>query len=139
MSTRSSSTDLFPPSSDPESIIQNRRRNLGDPSFLLNFEEITMNHNNNQMPPPVGPIPQNHDPPGPIPQNHGPPGPNLQNTAPDLRTMEELLQAPTNGVGDAIVVPSVLASQFELKIGLLNLVTAISFHGFKNDDPHSHI
>ncbi|GKE39991.1 reverse transcriptase domain-containing protein [Tanacetum coccineum] len=53
--------------------------------------------------------------------------------------MEELLQAPTDGVGDAIGVPPVLASQFELKIGLLNLVTAISFHGFKNDDPHSHI
>ncbi|GKC51454.1 retrotransposon protein, putative, ty1-copia subclass [Tanacetum coccineum] len=30
MSTRSSSTDLFPPSSDPESIIRNRQRNLGD-------------------------------------------------------------------------------------------------------------
>ncbi|GJZ57976.1 reverse transcriptase domain-containing protein [Tanacetum coccineum] len=27
----------------------------------------------------------------------------------------------------------------ELKIGLLNLVTAIAFHGFENDDPHSHI
>ncbi|GKC20328.1 hypothetical protein Tco_1022478 [Tanacetum coccineum] len=47
--------------------------------------------------------------------------------------------APTDGVGDAIVVPPVLGSQFELKIGLLNLVTAISFHGFENDDPHSHI
>ncbi|GKE69204.1 reverse transcriptase domain-containing protein [Tanacetum coccineum] len=43
--------------------------------------------------------------------------------------MEELLQAPTDGVGDAIGIPPVLASQFELKIGLLNLVTAISFHG----------
>ncbi|GKB75474.1 putative reverse transcriptase domain-containing protein, partial [Tanacetum coccineum] len=32
-----------------------------------------------------------------------------------------------------------LASQFELKIGLLNLVTAISFHGFENGDPHSYI
>nr|GEX68908.1 reverse transcriptase domain-containing protein [Tanacetum cinerariifolium] len=53
--------------------------------------------------------------------------------------MEELLQAPTDGVGDAIVVPLILANQFELKIGLLNLVTAIAFHGFKNDDPHSHI
>ncbi|GJS97802.1 hypothetical protein Tco_0804770 [Tanacetum coccineum] len=88
-----------------------------------------MNPNNNPGPPPVGPIPQ----------NHGPPGPNLQNLAPDLRTIEELLQAPTDGVGDAIVVPPVLASQFELKIGLLNLVTTISFHGFENDDPHSHI
>ncbi|GJX06769.1 reverse transcriptase domain-containing protein [Tanacetum coccineum] len=53
--------------------------------------------------------------------------------------MEELRQAPTDGVGDAIVVPPVLSSQFELKIGLLNLVTAISSHGFENDDPHSHI
>ncbi|GJW19084.1 reverse transcriptase domain-containing protein [Tanacetum coccineum] len=53
--------------------------------------------------------------------------------------MEELLQAPTDGVGDAIGVSLVLANQFELKIGLLNLVTAITFHGFENDDPHSHI
>ncbi|GJS07174.1 hypothetical protein Tco_0363970 [Tanacetum coccineum] len=61
-----------------------------------------------------------------------------QGPIPDLRSMEELLQAPTDGVGDAIVVPPVLANQFELKIGLLNLVTAISFHDFENDDPHSH-
>ncbi|GKA41418.1 reverse transcriptase domain-containing protein, partial [Tanacetum coccineum] len=53
--------------------------------------------------------------------------------------MEELLQAPTDGVGDAIVAPPILANQFELKIGLLNLVTTIAFHGFENDDPHSHI
>nr|GEX45416.1 hypothetical protein [Tanacetum cinerariifolium] len=35
----------------------------------------------------------------------GPPpvGPNFQNPNPDLRPMEELLQAPTDGVGDAIV------------------------------------
>nr|GEV52886.1 copia protein [Tanacetum cinerariifolium] len=32
-----------------------------------------------------------------------------RNMAPDLRPMEELLQAPTDGVGDAIVVPPVLA------------------------------
>ncbi|GKB93455.1 hypothetical protein Tco_0979592 [Tanacetum coccineum] len=131
MSARSSSTDLFPPSFDPESIIRNRRRNLGEPSLLFHFEEINMsnNLNHNPGPPPVGPIPQNHSPPG-----HNP-----QNPALDLRTMEELLQEPTDGVGDAIVVPSVLASKFELKIGLLNLLTAISFHCFKNDDPHSHM
>nr|GEU40529.1 reverse transcriptase domain-containing protein [Tanacetum cinerariifolium] len=64
-------------------------------------------------------------------------GPNI--LAPDLRSMEELLQAPTDGVGDEIIVPLVLASQIKLKIALLNLVTAISFHGFDNDDPHSHI
>ncbi|GKE71186.1 reverse transcriptase domain-containing protein [Tanacetum coccineum] len=53
--------------------------------------------------------------------------------------MEELLQEPTDGVGDAIVVPPILVNQFELKISLLNLVTAIAFHGFENDDPHSQI
>ncbi|GJZ93084.1 hypothetical protein Tco_0665149 [Tanacetum coccineum] len=62
-----------------------------------------------------------------------------QGPIPDLRPMEELLQAPTDGVGDAIVAPPILANQFELKIGLLNLVTTIAFHGFENDDPHSHI
>ncbi|GKG31324.1 hypothetical protein Tco_0423812, partial [Tanacetum coccineum] len=69
----------------------------------------------------------------------GPPlaGPNFPN--PDLRLMEELLQATTDGVGDAIVVPPILANQIELKICLLNLVTAIAFPGFKNNDPHSHI
>ncbi|GKE37564.1 hypothetical protein Tco_1460969, partial [Tanacetum coccineum] len=34
----------------------------------------------------------------------------------DQIPMEERLQAPTEGVGDAIVVPAVLATQFELKI-----------------------
>ncbi|GJR66530.1 reverse transcriptase domain-containing protein [Tanacetum coccineum] len=52
-----------------------------------------------------------------------------QGPIPDLRSMEELHQAPTDGVGDAIVVPPILANQFELKIGLLNLVIAIAFHG----------
>ncbi|GJV00870.1 reverse transcriptase domain-containing protein [Tanacetum coccineum] len=66
-------------------------------------------------------------------------GPNFQNPNPDLRSMEELLQPPTDGAGDAIVIPPILANQFEFKIGLLNLVTAIAFHDFKNDDPHSHI
>ncbi|GJW26562.1 reverse transcriptase domain-containing protein [Tanacetum coccineum] len=51
----------------------------------------------------------------------------------------EYVQVPTDGVGDAIVVPPILANQFELKIGLLNLVTAIAFHGFENDDPRYHI
>ncbi|GJT70632.1 hypothetical protein Tco_1029918, partial [Tanacetum coccineum] len=46
MSTRSSSSNLVPPSTNPESIIRNRRRNLGDPSLLLDFEEINMVNNN---------------------------------------------------------------------------------------------
>nr|GEZ11223.1 hypothetical protein [Tanacetum cinerariifolium] len=62
-----------------------------------------------------------------------------QGPIPDLRSMEELLQEPTDGVGDANVVPPILANQFELKICLLNQVNAIAFHGFENDDPYSHI
>nr|GFA91012.1 reverse transcriptase domain-containing protein [Tanacetum cinerariifolium] len=43
-------------------------------------------------------------------------------TMADQRTMAELLQAPTEGYGDAIVIPAILAKNFELKHGLLNLV-----------------
>ncbi|GJR54912.1 hypothetical protein Tco_1405433 [Tanacetum coccineum] len=87
MSTRSTSNNLVSPLSNPESIIRNRLRNLGDPSLLLDFEEINMNPNNVQGPPPAG----------------------LNIPTPYLRPMEELLQAPTDGVRDAIVVPLVLA------------------------------
>ncbi|GKC96415.1 reverse transcriptase domain-containing protein, partial [Tanacetum coccineum] len=60
-------------------------------------------------------------------------------TTADTRTMSELLQAPTEGYGDAIVLPPILAKKFELKVGLLQLVTSSQFHGFERDDPHSHI
>ncbi|GKC25037.1 reverse transcriptase domain-containing protein, partial [Tanacetum coccineum] len=57
----------------------------------------------------------------------------------DTRTMSELLQAPTEGYGDAIVIPPILAENFELKVELLSLVTSSQFHGFERDNPHSHI
>nr|GEU37051.1 reverse transcriptase domain-containing protein [Tanacetum cinerariifolium] len=57
----------------------------------------------------------------------------------DMRTMSELLQAPTEGYRDAIVIPAILAENFELKVGLLQLVTSSQFHGFERDDPHDHI
>ncbi|GJT50658.1 reverse transcriptase domain-containing protein [Tanacetum coccineum] len=60
-------------------------------------------------------------------------------TMADTRTMLELLQAPTEGYGDAVVIPAILAENFELKVGLLTLVTSRQFHGFERDDPHSHI
>nr|GEV83954.1 reverse transcriptase domain-containing protein [Tanacetum cinerariifolium] len=60
-------------------------------------------------------------------------------TMADTHTMSELLQAPTVGYGDAIVIPAILAKNFELKVGLLTLVTSSQFHGFERDDPHSHI
>ncbi|GJT60389.1 reverse transcriptase domain-containing protein [Tanacetum coccineum] len=63
----------------------------------------------------------------------------LVDTMADTRTMSELLQAPTKGYGDAIVLPAILAEKFKLKVGLLTLVTSSQFHGFERDDPHSHI
>ncbi|GKE78597.1 reverse transcriptase domain-containing protein [Tanacetum coccineum] len=41
-------------------------------------------------------------------------------TMDDQRTMAELLQAPTEGYGDAIVILAIFAKNFELKHGLLN-------------------
>ncbi|GJY62988.1 reverse transcriptase domain-containing protein [Tanacetum coccineum] len=60
-------------------------------------------------------------------------------TMADQRTMAELLQAPTEGYGDAIVIPVILAENFELKHGLLYLVTSKQFYGFEKEDPHAHI
>nr|GEW14857.1 reverse transcriptase domain-containing protein [Tanacetum cinerariifolium] len=60
-------------------------------------------------------------------------------TMADARIMSELLQAPTEGYGDAIVIPAILADNFDLKVGLLQLVTSSQFHGFEIDDPHAHI
>ncbi|GJV08382.1 retrotransposon protein, putative, ty1-copia subclass [Tanacetum coccineum] len=54
----------------------------------------------------------------------------------DQRTMAELLQAPIEGYGDAIVIPAILEENFELKHGLLNLVTSKQFYGFDKEDPH---
>ncbi|GJT67826.1 reverse transcriptase domain-containing protein [Tanacetum coccineum] len=42
-------------------------------------------------------------------------------TKADTRTMSELLQAPTEGYGDAIALPAILAENFELKVELLTL------------------
>ncbi|GJT85185.1 retrovirus-related pol polyprotein from transposon TNT 1-94 [Tanacetum coccineum] len=60
-------------------------------------------------------------------------------TMADQRTMVELLQAPTEGYGDAIVIPAILEENFELKHGLLNLVTSKQFYGLEKEDPHAHI
>nr|GEW85476.1 reverse transcriptase domain-containing protein [Tanacetum cinerariifolium] len=57
----------------------------------------------------------------------------------DDRTMEELLQAPTKGYGEAIVIPEIFAENFEIKTNLLQLVQTNKFHGFERDNPHTHI
>nr|GEX46030.1 reverse transcriptase domain-containing protein [Tanacetum cinerariifolium] len=43
-------------------------------------------------------------------------------TMADNRTLEEMLQAPTECYGDAIVVPYILAENFEIRTGLLSLI-----------------
>ncbi|GKA03954.1 reverse transcriptase domain-containing protein [Tanacetum coccineum] len=55
------------------------------------------------------------------------------------RTMEELLRAPTEGYGEAIVLPEINADHFEIKTNLLQLVQASPFHGFERENPHAHI
>ncbi|GJS43907.1 hypothetical protein Tco_0568950 [Tanacetum coccineum] len=57
----------------------------------------------------------------------------------DQRTMAQLLQAPTEGYEDAVVVPVITADNFELKHGLLTLVQNKPFYGLDKEDPHAHI
>ncbi|GKB37567.1 reverse transcriptase domain-containing protein [Tanacetum coccineum] len=52
--------------------------------------------------------------------------------------MAQLLEAPTEGYEDAIVVPEINAN-FELKHGLINLVQNKQFFGHDKEDPHAHI
>ncbi|GJX20918.1 reverse transcriptase domain-containing protein [Tanacetum coccineum] len=69
----------------------------------------------------------------------------IENQAPpvvtmdDTRTMAQLLEAPTVGYEDAIVVPEITADNFELKHGLLTLVQNKQFFGHDKEDPHAHI
>nr|GEW27856.1 reverse transcriptase domain-containing protein [Tanacetum cinerariifolium] len=60
-------------------------------------------------------------------------------TMAEKRTMKEMLQAPTKGYGDAIVVPDILAENFKIRTGLLSLIQANQFHAFESNNPHDHI
>nr|GEY47154.1 reverse transcriptase domain-containing protein [Tanacetum cinerariifolium] len=57
----------------------------------------------------------------------------------DNRIMAEMLRAPTEGCAEAIVVPPILAEQFELKHSLINIMTSEQFFGLETDNPHDHI
>nr|GEZ53052.1 reverse transcriptase domain-containing protein [Tanacetum cinerariifolium] len=57
----------------------------------------------------------------------------------DQRTMKKLLRAPTEGYAEAIVVPPILADQFELKHSLTNMMTSDQFFKLEKDNPHDHI
>nr|GFA04677.1 hypothetical protein [Tanacetum cinerariifolium] len=56
----------------------------------------------------------------------------------DNRTMEELLQAPTKGHREAIVIMEINAGHFEIKTNFLQLVQANPYHGFERENPHTH-
>ena len=57
----------------------------------------------------------------------------------DNQTMAEMLQAPTEGYGDAIVLPPIDSDHFELKTHLIQLLSTNQFHGFEREDPYAHI
>nr|GFB23648.1 reverse transcriptase domain-containing protein [Tanacetum cinerariifolium]GFB23714.1 reverse transcriptase domain-containing protein [Tanacetum cinerariifolium] len=57
----------------------------------------------------------------------------------DNQTTAELLQAPTEGYEDAIVIPKIAANNFRLKHGLINLVQNKQFFGHDKEDPHTQI
>nr|GEU36143.1 hypothetical protein [Tanacetum cinerariifolium] len=60
-------------------------------------------------------------------------------TMADQRTMVELLREPTEGYAEAIVVPLILAEQFELKHSLINMITSDHIFGLEKDNSHDHI
>nr|GFA99861.1 reverse transcriptase domain-containing protein [Tanacetum cinerariifolium] len=62
--------------------------------------------------------------------------PPLESLMADNRTMAQLLQAPTEGYEDAIVIPEITANNFELKHGLINLVQNKQFFRHDKEDPH---
>nr|GEX56657.1 reverse transcriptase domain-containing protein [Tanacetum cinerariifolium] len=60
-------------------------------------------------------------------------------TMTDNRTMAEMLRAPTEGYAEAIIVPPILAEQFELKHSLINMMTSEQFFRLEKDNPHDHV
>nr|GEW23463.1 hypothetical protein [Tanacetum cinerariifolium] len=57
----------------------------------------------------------------------------------DQRTMAQLLQSPTEGYEDEIVVPAITADNFELKHGLHTFVQNKQFFEYDKEDPYAHV
>nr|GFC29569.1 reverse transcriptase domain-containing protein [Tanacetum cinerariifolium] len=55
------------------------------------------------------------------------------------RTIAQLLQAPTEGYEDVIVIPAITADNFKLKHDLLTLVQNKQFFEHDKEDPHAHV
>nr|GEY29538.1 reverse transcriptase domain-containing protein [Tanacetum cinerariifolium] len=60
-------------------------------------------------------------------------------TMADQRTTAQLLQTPTEGYEDALVVPAITADNFELKHGLVTLVQNKRFFRHDKKDPHAYV
>nr|GEU31890.1 reverse transcriptase domain-containing protein [Tanacetum cinerariifolium] len=120
MSTRSNSSHLFSPLRDPKNLI--RRRNLGEPPSLFDFEEV-MNNNHNQEPPPQ------NDPPLMVRPNGQAP-----------RTMKELCQPSINGRDGPIAPFPIQATDFGLRHHMIQQVqNTCQFHGLPGNDANRHI
>nr|GFC83159.1 reverse transcriptase domain-containing protein [Tanacetum cinerariifolium] len=59
-------------------------------------------------------------------------------TMTDNRTLAEMLRTPTEWCAEAIVVPPILAEQFDLKHSLINMMTSEQFFGLEKENPHDH-
>nr|GEX34509.1 reverse transcriptase domain-containing protein [Tanacetum cinerariifolium] len=57
----------------------------------------------------------------------------------DNCTIEELLQAPTKGYGEDIVISEINADHFEIKTNLLQLVLANPYYELERENPITHI
>ncbi|GJR70962.1 reverse transcriptase domain-containing protein [Tanacetum coccineum] len=111
----------------PESLI--RRRNLGGPSSLFDFEEVMSIPHNNMGPPPAGP---------PLP-NNGPP-PVVRPNGPAPRSTEELCQPSINGRGEPIAPILIEATNFGLRHHMIQqFQNTCQFHGLPGDDANRHI
>ncbi|GJV49459.1 reverse transcriptase domain-containing protein [Tanacetum coccineum] len=127
MSTRSTSSDLYSSLRDPESLI--RRRNLGEPSSLFDFEEVMSIPHNNQGPPHAGPPP---------PNNGSPPVVRPNETAP--RSMEELCQPSINEQGGPIAPIRIQATDFRFRHHMIQQVqNTCQFHELLGNDANRHI
>ncbi|GJU95841.1 hypothetical protein Tco_1320597 [Tanacetum coccineum] len=128
MSTRTNSSNLFSPLRDPESLI--RRRNLGEPSSLFDFEEVMSIPHNNMGPPPAEPPP---------PLNNGPP-PMVRPNAQAPRSMEELCQPSIDGRGGPSALIPIQATEFGLRHHMIQQVqNTCQLHGLPGDDAKRHI
>nr|GEX21795.1 hypothetical protein [Tanacetum cinerariifolium] len=60
-------------------------------------------------------------------------------TMADQCTMAESLRVPTEGYAEAIVVPPILAEQFELKHSHINMMTSDQFFGLEKENPYDYV